>query len=374
MTNKNSFALSNYINMAIIPIVTKTTFKIVDFIDWSRRGRIRLSPEFQRRSVWKEGAKSFLIDTIVRGFPIPIIFLRERNSDTITFEPMRDVIDGQQRLRTVIAFVAPELAPTILKDYDESKDSFTVSAEHNEEIAGLSFNELEEDYKQNILQYEFSVHVIPPSVSDRDIYSIFRRMNSTNFNLKGQELRNSQFFGQFKTSQYGLAGEQLQRWREWGTFQDQEIARMDEVELTSEISMSILERKILGKSTVRLQKYYQTHDKVYKHKNLVEKRFRETMNFIYKNFKHTEVIFLQKRMFYTFFFVCYDLLYGLKAELKNKAANKQIAPKIISDLKVKSDNIRERTANLKILQATDRRTTNIKERGILFKYLFPSNA
>lgn len=359
--------------MARISLVTKTSYKVVDFIDWAKRGRIILSPEFQRRSVWKEGAKSFLIDTVVRGFPIPIIFLRERESDIKTFEPMREVIDGQQRLRTLIAFIAPDIAPQILKDYDSKKDIFTVSKDHNSELGGVEFKNLTDEDKQYILSYEFSVHVIPSSVDDRDIYSLFRRMNSTNFNLKGQELRNSQFFGQFKTSQYGLSGEQIKRWREWKTFSDEDIARMDEVELTSELSMAILEKRVLGKNAKKLQIFYENYDKVYKFKKVAEIRFRETMDFIADNFKGNDVIFLQKRMFYTFFLVCYDLLFGLKSELKYHPP-KIISTKTITDLKAKSDKIKERTAKRAILEATDRRTTNIKERTILFKYLTSFNA
>lgn len=354
--------------MSQIPSVGKTTFKVVDFISWVRQGQLHLSPEFQRRSVWKEGAKSYLIDTIIRGFPIPIIFLRERESDLKTLEPKRDVIDGQQRLRTLIAYILPDIAPSVLKDYDTTKDVFTVKNEHNSEISGKSFDELSDDEKQNILQYEISVQIVPSSIDDRDIYSIFRRLNSTNFNLKGQELRNSQYFGLFKTSQYNLAGEQLNRWRKWKTFSDEEIARMDEVELTSELSMAISERKISGKSAKKLDSYYSTHDITYKNKSIVEKRFRVTMDFIDKNFKKEDTEFLHKRMFYTFFIACYNLLYGLDSELKTKTPNK-IATDTIEDLKLKSNAIRDRTARTNILEATDRRTTNIKERTILYKYL-----
>lgn len=46
--------------------VTKTVFKVGDFVSWQKAGQLQLSPKFQRRSVWKKGAKSYLIDTIAR--------------------------------------------------------------------------------------------------------------------------------------------------------------------------------------------------------------------------------------------------------------------------------------------------------------------
>ncbi|MCX5783137.1 MAG: DUF262 domain-containing protein, partial [Elusimicrobia bacterium] len=69
---------------------TKTLYKISDFISWQTSKNLSLSPSFQRRSVWKESAKSYLIDTIVRGLPIPIIFLREK-TDPNTLETKREV-------------------------------------------------------------------------------------------------------------------------------------------------------------------------------------------------------------------------------------------------------------------------------------------
>jgi len=63
--------------------VSKTNYKVSDFIAWAKAGTLILSPSFQRRSVWPIGAKSFLLDTIVRGLPIPIIFLRDQKTDLI---------------------------------------------------------------------------------------------------------------------------------------------------------------------------------------------------------------------------------------------------------------------------------------------------
>jgi hypothetical protein len=42
-------------------------------------------------------------------------------------------------------------------------------------------------------------------------------MNSTNYSLTKQELRNAHYYGELKTAAYQLAAEQLQRWREWKT-------------------------------------------------------------------------------------------------------------------------------------------------------------
>jgi uncharacterized protein with ParB-like and HNH nuclease domain len=83
----------------------RTQYRVSDFLTWKRDGALDLNPDFQRRSVWKKGAKSFLIDTILKGFPMPIIFLRDLPSDLKKLKSRRDVVDGQQRLRTIFSFM-----------------------------------------------------------------------------------------------------------------------------------------------------------------------------------------------------------------------------------------------------------------------------
>ena len=51
---------------------------INDFREWNDRKELILAPEFQRRKVWSEKAKSYLVDTILKGFPIPGIYIRQK--------------------------------------------------------------------------------------------------------------------------------------------------------------------------------------------------------------------------------------------------------------------------------------------------------
>jgi uncharacterized protein with ParB-like and HNH nuclease domain len=127
-----------------------------------------------------------------------------------------------------------------LKDFDPVRDDFTISAIHNEKLGGRSFSELSERDRQQILDYQFSVHSFPADTDDREILQIFARMNSTGVKLNAQELRNAEFYGQFKTTAYELATEQLNRWRDWSIFSPDQIARMNEVELSSEFMILIM--------------------------------------------------------------------------------------------------------------------------------------
>ncbi len=347
--------------------IQKTFYKVADFISWKNKGGLILSPHFQRRAVWSKGAKSFLIDTVYRGLPVPIIFLRDRGIDKTTYEPIREVVDGQQRLRTLISYIAPRL----LDDFNPAQDEFFVKKTHNKELAETEFALLDEDTQDKIRNYEFNVHILSSNVDDRDVIQIFRRMNSTSYALKRQELLNSQYFGEFKTSQYNLAAEQLALWRSWKTFTETDISRMQEVELTSELTISMIERKVIGKSVSSIERYYQKFDEIYANRKIVEDRYRTIVEFIAKNFpgNRNDFVFYKKTVFYTFFMTIYDSLYGISSGVNKKIAPKSMPSSRIQALKQKGDRIKNRSAPDEVLEATDRRTTNPKERDILFKYL-----
>lgn len=70
-----------------------TTYKISDFLSWYKSKKLILSPDFQRRLVWSENYKSYLIDTIIRGLPIPLIIIRDQLVSLEDYEPKREVVD-----------------------------------------------------------------------------------------------------------------------------------------------------------------------------------------------------------------------------------------------------------------------------------------
>src|SRR5216684_2751416 len=110
------------------------TYSINDFVEWDNAKQLELNPRFQRRAVWTDKAKSFLMDTILRGKPIPKFFIRQRiNVSTKT--SIRDVVDGQQRLRTILSFV---------------KDGFVISKRQNPTYGGLRFSQLPEDVQAQL--------------------------------------------------------------------------------------------------------------------------------------------------------------------------------------------------------------------------------
>ncbi|MDP3296016.1 MAG: DUF262 domain-containing protein [Thermodesulfovibrionia bacterium] len=345
--------------------ITTTQYKVSDFLSWQKAGTLILSPSFQRRSVWKKGAKSYLIDTVVRGLPIPIIFIRERRTDLKTFEPLREVVDGQQRIRTLISYISPNL----LTDIDKNRDIFTVLPSHNKEITGYIFEKLSEDIKNKILDYKFSVHVLPPNVDDQDVLQIFARINSTGMKLNGQELRNAEYYGEFKTLMYNLALKNLNRWRKWKIFTEDDISRMLEVELTSELCIFML-NGITAKKQKAIDGIYEKYDPSFKEKSGIEKRFDFVMEAIDENLgdKLQFSAYKNKTLFYGLFGIIYELTYGEKASLE-KLQPQKTTRKQWSNLIGESEKFEKKKVPIKVIGAITRRTTDLLSRKILFDHL-----
>src|SRR3954454_132212 len=88
---------------------------ILQLRKWLEEGELELKPPYQRNPVWLEPQKAALIDTILRGYPIPEIYMQ----DTVTTDgdEMHYVVDGQQRIRACLEFISgnysldPETSP-----------------------------------------------------------------------------------------------------------------------------------------------------------------------------------------------------------------------------------------------------------------------
>lgn len=231
----------------------KTTYSVADFLEYQRQGTLDLRPFYQRRSVWNARLKSQLIDSLVRSYPIPLIFLHS-SLDVKSSRTVRSVVDGQQRLRTILGFVDP----TCLRDLSDD-DRFTINRIHNRELAGMRFADLPDETKAQILETQLSVNLLPADVQDVTVLRMFQRLNSTGVKLSAQELRNAEYSGWFKTISYDLAYEQLQRWLEWGLFRKEQISQMLEVELTSDI-LGYLIRGVDAGSRTAIDSLYRRYE------------------------------------------------------------------------------------------------------------------
>jgi hypothetical protein len=216
------------------------TYSINDFVEWDAAKQLELNPRFQRRPVWTEKAKSFLMDTILRGKPIPKIFIRQKiNVSTKT--SMREVVDGQQRLRTILSFI---------------KDGFVVSKRQNLEFGGLLFSQLPEQSQAQILAYEVSVDLLI-NLPDPEVLDIFSRLNSYAVILNEQEKINADHFGPFKAVADKIGHKYYDYWIEQEILTPKSIMRMQEVNLVADLMIAMLEGI---KSKKQIKKFYDLYE------------------------------------------------------------------------------------------------------------------
>ncbi|MFS0728934.1 DUF262 domain-containing protein [Curtobacterium sp. 1P10AnD] len=348
--------------------ITQTTFRVADFLSWQRQGQLQLSPAFQRRSVWNVSQKSYLIDTIVRGLPIPIIFIRE-SIDLDTHYNLREVVDGQQRLRTLISFIDP----TALPDLDEARDLFTVRRIHNSDIAEKPFSRLPKEVRTAILGYEISTHVLPLTFEDRDVLQVFARMNSTGQKLNQQELRNAEYAGAFKTYAYELATEQLDRWRDWGIFTEDQVSRMREVDLVSDLLMNAVSG-LTGKSQPKIDKYYASNDLEWPGAEQYAGRFRFVMDTIDKLLgqelhARSASAWRSEVNFFTLFAVIYDLVWGLGSDVSIRTAPRKLPKNTVTRLIEIGDRLRTSEVPAAVLDAMQRASADLGRRRTRFNFV-----
>ena len=277
----------------------------------------------------------------------------------------REVIDGQQRLRTLFAFIAPE----VLADWDEAADSFTVRPEHNHELAGRGFSKLTDNARERILGYEFSTHVLPAATEDRDVLQIFARLNSTGTTLNHQELRNAKFFGAFKTLMYELSYEQLENWLNWRVLTEDQVARMQEVELTSDLVMNML-GGVTGKSQPRLDKLYAQYDGSFDRSKEVARRFGKTMEVIGDVIgdRIADTVFSREVNFFTLYTYIYDTMYGLGSELVKKGPS-DLPVHVRDSLLRASADLRTENVPDEVLDAMRRASADVGRRRTRLGYL-----
>lgn len=349
--------------------IEKASYSVSDFIAWQKDGILILNPDFQRRAVWSPGAKSFLIDTVIRGLPMPVIFLREQKTDLKELKTAKEVVDGQQRIRTLLSYINPKLLP----DYNAEKDYFEIKANHNKDLAKKKFHELSEDIQRDILEYKFGVHVLPSSIEDRDVLQIFARMNASGVKLNSQEIRNALYTGPFKTTAYELALEQIERWKSWKVFKPMEIARMLEAELVSEFMIAMLNKGIVGKIQSGIDAIYKKYEEInFSESKEISMRFRAVMDTIEDTFntEQPQSVLTQRTLFYALFILLYDLQFGIDSLGKRKKHKVRAITKQQASLIEKlGNNIAQGKAPRGVITAYQKHTTNIKSRTSLFDYL-----
>lgn len=301
-------------------------YSVRDFEEWNDRNELVLAPKFQRRDVWNPKAKSYLIDTIIRGKPIPKLYMRQ-SVVPAGRRTTREIVDGQQRLRAVLAFL---------------KDGFKISRAHHEDFGGHVFSELDDRTQKDILKYEFVVDLLQ-DMPDQEVYDLFARINTFSEKLKPQELRNAKFFGDFKSCVYKLAITFNPFVETNKVFSEKQVLRMAEAEFISELLLAMEEGPREGKKVV-IDAAYAKHDDKFPNRTRHETRFVEVIDAIgaIGGPELASLRFRATKLLYPLFCAVYHLKFGMpRVQSPRRALKSADYPKLRTVLEELDDLIDE---------------------------------
>lgn len=167
---------------------------------------------FQRQFVWTKAQCDRFIDSLLLGFPVPGIFLVKRDDGKLL------VLDGQQRLRTLLAFYSGTLRG---QEYSLERTQA--------KYRGKTYKTLDPEDRRRLddsIIHATIVRQDEPSDDQSSIYLIFERLNTGGTALQPQEIRTALY-------QDGLVAllRELNEQEAWRTLYGRKSTRLKDQEL-----------------------------------------------------------------------------------------------------------------------------------------------
>lgn len=147
------------------------------------RGSLILQPEFQRDYVWSSAKASQLVESVLLRIPLPIVYLSE------TADSDWEVVDGQQRLTSLYAFVRGQFP---------DGTTFRLGRLHvRDDLRGKGFRDLTRTDQNAILNYTLRAIILNKESHPDVKFEVFERLNCGSVQLKDAELRNCMYRGAY---------------------------------------------------------------------------------------------------------------------------------------------------------------------------------
>lgn len=300
-----------------------TKLTISEFYDNFVLKKYNFDASYQRKSnVWVEDKKSFLIDSILKNYPVPAIFMHPIVDDN--GKTKYDIVDGKQRLQAIISFIEGKIPLTTYFAEDRFLDE--ESRQLAESVAGKKFEDIKKEkecgeYVKQFWTYTLQIEYLYGDDLD-SVSSVFDRLNRNGEPLNPQELRNAKFSTTpllklvKKISEISFLKDKRERLK---------IERMEDEEFVSELLFLVLNKKMLDSTSVTLDEQYERYKNEIALLDEGEKEFNKIIEFMdslqldYENNKRL----CWTTHLYTLFSLCwYCVNHNVKVErVKNYVAN-----------------------------------------------------
>ena len=133
---------------------------ISKLIEWIKKDKVNLHPPYQRNFIWSLKDQKLLIDSIMKGYPLPNFFIYRKKDGGY------DMVDGQQRATTISKYVKGDFTDSdkhYYRDVDKEKFmSYILNVTEVYDIDTSNGESLEDFYS---LVNKRGVHLNPAEVN-----------------------------------------------------------------------------------------------------------------------------------------------------------------------------------------------------------------
>ncbi|CAM3836757.1 MULTISPECIES: DUF262 domain-containing protein [Pseudoalteromonas] len=262
----------------LLESIPSTNVKIIELYNKVESNSLTLSPDFQRKLVWKKQHKFHFIETVLKNYPFPEVYIASSEMDVTNITSSEIVVDGQQRLSTLVDYI---------KGVGDFKKQNKVK----------SFSELSTDEKKLFLNYFVSVRDLK-NVDMEIIKDIFMRINNTEYSLNAVEKLNAQygdsefvvFCKQLIDEDFNPTSDEtdtiiedrdrakfLEFFTHSSVFSENDIKRMNNLQFVMTLITTLVESEYFNRNT-KVSEYIETFNSNFDRQHSVEESLKNSIN------------------------------------------------------------------------------------------------
>ncbi|WP_444314139.1 DUF262 domain-containing protein [Megamonas funiformis] len=132
-------------------------------------------PDYQRNFIWNDSHKTLFLESVFLGLPIPFMFFADCD------DGKQEIIDGAQRMQTLVEFSENRLKITGLKKITK--------------LNGFYFNDLSDAQQRKFLNKAMRVIVLREDTPSSARQDLFYRINTTGLKASDSEIRRGSYPG-----------------------------------------------------------------------------------------------------------------------------------------------------------------------------------